>query len=67
MADPAMLAGGGGPVAAPGLVIPHRLFRTREFVLAPAARIAPRWRDPVTGFTVRQLHTRLTRPAAGHR
>ena len=57
----------GGPFAAPGLTIPHPLFRTRDFVLAPAAHIAADWRDPVTGFTVRQLHARLTRPRAAHR
>jgi 2-amino-4-hydroxy-6-hydroxymethyldihydropteridine diphosphokinase len=57
----------GGPYAEPGLTIPHPLFREREFVLAPAAHIAPGWRDPVTGRTVRQLHARLTRPSAGHR
>ena len=54
----------GGAHAEPGLIIPHPLFRTRDFVLAPAARIAPAWRDPVTGLTVRQLHARLTRPRA---
>jgi 2-amino-4-hydroxy-6-hydroxymethyldihydropteridine diphosphokinase len=47
--------------ASPGLVIPHLAFRERLFVLTPAARIAPRWRDPVTGLTLRQLHARLTR------
>ena len=57
----------GGCFAGPDLVIPHPLFRTRAFVLNPAVRIAPRWRDPVTGLSVRQLHARLTRPAAGHR
>lgn len=57
----------GGSFGVPGLVIPHRLFRTRAFVLDPAVRIAPRWRDPVTGLTIRQLHARLTRLAAGHR
>jgi 2-amino-4-hydroxy-6-hydroxymethyldihydropteridine diphosphokinase len=57
----------GGCFAAPDLVVPHRLFRTRAFVLDPAVRIAGGWRDPVTGLTVRQLHARLTRPAAGHR
>ena len=51
----------GGPFAAPGLTIPHPLFRARGFVLDPAASIAPRWRDPVTGLTVRQLRARLTR------
>jgi 2-amino-4-hydroxy-6-hydroxymethyldihydropteridine diphosphokinase len=48
----------GGPYVGPGLVIPHPLFRTRDFVLAPAAEIAPRWRDPVTGLTVRHLLAR---------
>jgi 2-amino-4-hydroxy-6-hydroxymethyldihydropteridine diphosphokinase len=57
----------GGPFVEPGLTIPHRLFRTRNFVLAPAAHIAPDWRDPVTGLTVRQLHARLTRPRAVRR
>ena len=52
----------GGIHAAPGLAIPHPLFREREFVLGPAMAIAPRWRDPVTGLSLRQLHARLTRP-----
>lgn len=53
----------GGRFRSPELTIPHRLFRVRPFVLGPAAAIAPAWRDPVTGFTLRQLHARLT----GHR
>jgi 2-amino-4-hydroxy-6-hydroxymethyldihydropteridine diphosphokinase len=57
----------GGAYAEPGLTIPHPLFRTRDFVLAPAAHVAPAWRDPLTGLTIRQLHARLTRPRAGHR
>ena len=57
----------GGPFAGPDLTIPHPLFRDRAFVLGPAAAIAPRWRDPLTGLTLRQLHARLTRPRAGHR
>ena len=52
----------GGAFAAPGLVVPHPLFRERRFVLGPAAAIAPRWRDPLTGLTIRQLKARLTRP-----
>lgn len=52
----------GGAFAAPGLTVPHVAFRTRDFVLAPAARIAPGWRDPLTGLTVRHLLARLTRP-----
>lgn len=51
-----------GVFAAPDLTIPHELFRTRPFVLQPAAAIAPHWRDPVTGLTLRQLSTRLTSP-----
>ncbi len=52
----------GGMVAREGLQIPHPLFRERDFVLGPAAQIAPDWRDPVTGLTIKQLHARLTRP-----
>ena len=50
----------GGTWASQGLTIPHIGFRTRDFVLAPLMRVAPRWRDPVTGLTVRQLRHRLT-------
>jgi 2-amino-4-hydroxy-6-hydroxymethyldihydropteridine diphosphokinase len=57
----------GGPYAAPGLIVPHPLFRVRDFVLAPAALIAAAWRDPVTGLTVRQLRARLTRRRAVRR
>ncbi|MDE2435124.1 MAG: 2-amino-4-hydroxy-6-hydroxymethyldihydropteridine diphosphokinase [Sphingomonadales bacterium] len=52
----------GGPWASAGLIVPHPAFRDRTFVLAPALSIAPRWRDPLTGLTLRQLHSRLTRP-----
>ena len=51
----------GGCIASPALTIPHAQFRKRAFVLAPAAAIAPGWRDPLTGRTLRQLHARLTR------
>jgi 2-amino-4-hydroxy-6-hydroxymethyldihydropteridine diphosphokinase len=54
----------GGAYASPSLTIPHPLFRSRAFVLDPAAAIAPDWRDPLTGATVRQLHARLTAPSA---
>ena len=57
----------GGAFASPDVTVPHRLFRTRDFVLAPAAAIAPSWRDPATGLTVRQLRARLTRPTAVRR
>lgn len=54
----------GGLWVSPGLVIPHPAFRARPFVLDPAAAIAPRWRDPVSGLSIGQLRTRLTRLAA---
>ena len=54
----------GGPWASERLLIPHPEFRSRTFVLAPARAIAPDWRDPVTGQTIRQLHARLTRARA---
>ncbi|HYG47433.1 MAG TPA: 2-amino-4-hydroxy-6-hydroxymethyldihydropteridine diphosphokinase [Allosphingosinicella sp.] len=42
-----------------GLVVPHPEFRRRRFVLDPLAEVAPDWRDPITGATVRQLLYRL--------
>lgn len=39
--------------------IPHPAFRTRRFVLDPLAEIAPDWRDPVSGASLRQLLFRL--------
>jgi 2-amino-4-hydroxy-6-hydroxymethyldihydropteridine diphosphokinase len=50
---------GGEVVNEPGLVVPHPRFRERRFVLEPLADVAPDWRDPVTGLTVRELLTRL--------
>lgn len=51
-----------GPWHSPGLTVPHVAFRNRDFVLRPALAIAPGWRDPITGLSLRQLHARLTRP-----
>lgn len=48
----------GGIWRSPALVIPHPHFRMRDFVLQPAAEVAPKWRDPVTGLTLRQLASR---------
>jgi 2-amino-4-hydroxy-6-hydroxymethyldihydropteridine diphosphokinase len=50
----------GGTWSSPGLTVPHVAFRERGFVLAPAAAIAPHWRDPLSGRTVRQLWRRYT-------
>lgn len=49
------------------LVVPHHRFRQRAFMLHPALAVAPDWRDPVTGLTLRQLHARLTRPRPASR
>jgi 2-amino-4-hydroxy-6-hydroxymethyldihydropteridine diphosphokinase len=57
----------GGPWAGPGPIVPHPAFRARRFVLDPLAEIAPGWRDPVSGLTVRQLLARLTRPRPARR
>ena len=50
-----------GPWAGDGLTVPHPAFRSRRFVLEPLADVAPQWRDPLTGATVRQLLHRLSR------
>ncbi len=55
----------GGRWASPGLIIPHPAFRERPFVLGPLLRLAPAWRDPISGLTIRQLARRLTRPRPG--
>ena len=51
----------GGAYAAGALVVPHPLFRLREFVLRPSTSVAAHWRDPITGLSLRHLFTRLTR------
>lgn len=43
------------------LTIPHPAFADREFVLGPAAMVAPAWRDLRTGLTLAQAKARLTR------
>jgi 2-amino-4-hydroxy-6-hydroxymethyldihydropteridine diphosphokinase len=45
----------GGTWAGDGLTVPHPEFRKRAFVLTPLAQVAPDWRDPLTGRSVRQL------------
>jgi 2-amino-4-hydroxy-6-hydroxymethyldihydropteridine diphosphokinase len=50
----------GGRVRTRRLTVPHPAFRARAFVLAPLLAVAPGWRDPATGLSVRHLHARLT-------
>lgn len=52
----------GGAWQSRSLTIPHPAFRQRDFVLRPLLGIAPGWRDPVTGRTIRQLYARLQKP-----
>lgn len=52
---------GGGEWHSPGLCVPHAAFRLRDFVLRPISALVPSWRDPHTGFSIKQLHSRLTR------
>jgi len=57
-----ILLWGGGAWADSRLIVPHRLLRERDFVLGPLARIAPGWRDPMSGLSVRHLLARLQKP-----
>jgi 2-amino-4-hydroxy-6-hydroxymethyldihydropteridine diphosphokinase len=45
----------------PGLSVPHPRFRTRAFVLEPLAEVAPALVDPVSGETIADLLSALTR------
>lgn len=51
----------GGIWADKVLAVPHPAFRRRSFVLDPILRIAPDWRDPCDGLTIRQIRARLLR------
>jgi 2-amino-4-hydroxy-6-hydroxymethyldihydropteridine diphosphokinase len=51
----------GGAWSSIRLTVPHPLFRQRDFVLRPVLAVAPDWRDPITGRTMRQLAARLCR------
>ena len=56
----------GGSVNHTKLTIPHPRFRERAFVLVPLVAIAPHWRDPKTGRTVRQLAAAVDRKRPRH-
>ena len=43
------------------LTVPHAAMTVRDFVLGPLRMIAPAWRHPLSGQSVRQLAARLSR------
>ncbi|WP_030540484.1 2-amino-4-hydroxy-6-hydroxymethyldihydropteridine diphosphokinase [Sphingobium sp. DC-2] len=49
----------GGQWKSRSLLIPHPAFRQRAFVLGPLSQIAPAWRDPLSGRSVRHIEARL--------
>ena len=52
----------GGAWRSAGLAVPHAALAGRAFVLAPLRRIAPDWRVPGRGRTIRQLAHMVDRP-----
>lgn len=52
----------GGVWREPRLRVPHEALAARSFVLAPLAAIAPDWRVPPVGRSVRQLAHAVDRP-----
>jgi 2-amino-4-hydroxy-6-hydroxymethyldihydropteridine diphosphokinase len=46
------------------LILPHPRMDERVFVLAPLCEVAPDWRHPVLGRTVREMLDAL--PASDH-
>jgi 2-amino-4-hydroxy-6-hydroxymethyldihydropteridine diphosphokinase len=46
------------------LLVPHAHVADRRFVLDPLVDIAPDWRHPHSGLSVRQLRARAMRPKA---
>lgn len=59
-----LLAQGAAMLETRHLTLPHPRLHNRAFVLDPLVEIAPDWRHPRLGATVRQLHARLHRPRA---
>ena len=52
----------GGAWSDGDLHIPHPAMAGRAFVLGPLRAIAPGWRHPLSGHTIRQLAARLVHP-----
>jgi 2-amino-4-hydroxy-6-hydroxymethyldihydropteridine diphosphokinase len=54
----------GGTVSSPGEtpILPHPRLADRAFVLLPLMDVAPAWRHPVTGRTIRELVAALPYP-----
>ncbi|MBV1868228.1 MAG: 2-amino-4-hydroxy-6-hydroxymethyldihydropteridine diphosphokinase [Marinosulfonomonas sp.] len=44
------------------LIVPHPRLQDRAFVLVPMADVAPDWRHPILGFSVRELLKQLPEP-----
>ncbi|QLC26819.1 2-amino-4-hydroxy-6-hydroxymethyldihydropteridine diphosphokinase [Parasphingopyxis algicola] len=59
-----LLLWSGGCWADHTLTLPHPALAMRDFVLGPLGEIAPGWRHPVSGRTIRQLdyHVRRNMP-----
>ncbi|MPT48451.1 MAG: 2-amino-4-hydroxy-6-hydroxymethyldihydropteridine diphosphokinase [Sphingobium sp.] len=57
-----IIAWGGGRWISPGLTVPHKEWSKRIFVLEPVCAIAPRWKDPKSGKSVRQMLATLKKP-----
>ncbi|MBM6576440.1 2-amino-4-hydroxy-6-hydroxymethyldihydropteridine diphosphokinase [Microvirga sp. SRT01] len=51
----------GGQWRRRSLMIPHAAYAARAFVLTPVTAIAPDWRDPPTGRTMRQMSSLVDR------
>ena len=59
--DVDLLLWSGGCWADGALTLPHSSLADRHFVLAPLVEIAPEWRHPISGRTIRQLFHHVQR------